>query len=530
MNRIFRILALLTITVSVNAQTLEEAKRLTLNEQYEASSGVFRQLVAKFPNKGDYWFYFGENLLKAGNTDSAKTLYTLGVQNEPTNPLNFVGLGKVTKIEGNKEQSAQQFDKALKMGAGKNVEVLVRTAEAHISIDPKDLTQAFALLKDAEKLQFRNPEIQILNGDAFLENNDGSSAIKYYERAQELDPKSPLAMLRLGQLWVRARNFVGKDGSKGALEYYNDAIAIDPSFAPAYRELGELFAKAQRYEEAKQNYAKYLDLSKGTQGSRVRYASFLYATKEYKEALSVINDIWKTDTTRVLLYRLAAYSSYETKDFANGMIYINKFLARQPESKLIAKDYAYLGRLLSANGQDSLALENLNKSYAQDTAAHDLLGDMATIYTKLKRYKEASDAYQKKISLTAKPSSKDYHLLGITYYKMNEFGKADTAFTKVNEISPKFVQGFDWRGRAQSSLDPDSKAGLAKASYEQVVLLGEADSTKYQKELMSAYRYLGYYYYINKDYVNSRIWWEKVKAVDPADKQANDALTDMKGK
>ncbi|HPH81319.1 MAG TPA: tetratricopeptide repeat protein [Flavobacteriales bacterium] len=529
MKSILRIFALLVCTISVQAQTLDEAKRLTLNEQYEAASSVFNQLIAKFPNKGDYWFYYGENLLKADKADSAKAIYTLGIQNEPTNPLNFVGLGKISKIEGNKDQATQQFEKAIKMGAGKNAEVLIRTAEASISIDPKDLTQAFALLKEAEKLQLRNPEIQILNGDAFLENNDGSSAIKFYERAQELDPKSPLAMLRLGQLWVRARNYVGKDGSKGALEYYNDAIKIDPSFAPAYRELGELFAKAQRYEEAKQNYAKYLELSKGTQGSRVRYASFLYATKDYKEALNVINDIWKTDTTRVLLYRLAAYSSYETKDFVNGMVYIRKFLERQPESRLIAKDYAYFGRLLSANGQDSLALENLNKSYSQDTAAHDLLGDIANIYTKLKRYPEAAAAYNKKIILT-KPASKDYHLLGITYYKMNEFGKADTAFTKVNELSPKFVQGFDWRGRAQSSLDPESKAGLAKASYEQVVLLGEADSTKYQKELMSAYRYLGYFYYLNKDYTNSRIWWEKVKAIDPLDKQANDALTDMKGK
>ncbi len=529
MTRFLLIFAFLGMTFILNAQTLEEAKRLTLNEQNEEASTVFRQLVSKFPNKGDYWFYFGENLLKSDNLDSAKTLYTLGVQNEPTNPLNFVGLGKIAKLEGNKEQSAQQFSKAIQLGAGKNAEVLIRTAEAYISIDPKDLTQAFTLLKEAEKLQLRNPEIQILNGDAFLENNDGSSAVKFYEKAQALDPKSPQAMLRLGQLWVRARNYVGKDGEKGALEYYQDAIKIDSSFAPAYRELGELYGKAQRYEEAKKNYAKYLELSKGNTGSRIRYASFLYATKEYKEALNVINTVWQTDTSRVLLYRLAAYSSYETKDYVNGIKYIEKFFNRQIESKLLAKDFAYYGRLLSANGQDSLAIEKLNTAYSRDTAANDLLTDIASVYSKMKRYNEAAQAYEKKIALT-KPSSKDYHLLGITYYKMNEFGKADTAFSKVNEISPKFVQGFDWRGRAQSSLDPDSKAGLAKASFEQVVLLAEPDSVKYAKELISAYRYLGYYYYINKDYTNSRIWWEKVKAIDPLDKQANDALADMKGK
>ena len=113
---------------------------------------------------------------------------------------------------------------------------------------------------------------------------------------------------------------------------------------------------------------------------------------------------------------------------------------------------------------------------------------------------------------------------------MAEFGKADTAFSKVNELSPKFVQGFDWRGLSQSSLDPDSKAGLAKQTFEQLVVLAEPDSTKYTKELMHAYKYLGFYYYQSKDYANSRVWWEKVKAIDPADKQAEDALKDMKGK
>jgi tetratricopeptide (TPR) repeat protein len=54
---------------SVNAQTLDEAKVLTLNEQNEAASSMFKQLIAKFPMKGDYWFYYGENLLQSDNAE-----------------------------------------------------------------------------------------------------------------------------------------------------------------------------------------------------------------------------------------------------------------------------------------------------------------------------------------------------------------------------------------------------------------------------------------------------------------------------
>jgi hypothetical protein len=108
---------------------------------------------------------------------------------------------------------------------------------------------------------------------------------------------------------------------------------------------------------------------------------------------------------------------------------------------------------------------------------------------------------------------------------MNEFGKADSAFTRVTELAPKFVQGFDWKARTQSMLDPDSKAGLAKVAFEQVVVLGEPEIAKYTKELIQAYNYLGSYYFIvTKDFVNSKIWWEKLKALDPNDKKAIEAL------
>lgn len=216
-------------------QSLDEAKRLTLNEQYEAASSMYKSLVAKFPVKGEYWYYFGENCLQADEADSAEALFRLGIKNDPENPINYAGLGKSLKVKKNYIEARSSFDKALEMGKGKNIDVLVAIAEAQISIDPRKLDEAFTLLQEAEKKEPRNVRVQLLTGDAFLENNDGSSAIKYYEKAQEIDPKSPMAALRLGQLWVRARNYQGKDGSKGALEYYNEAISIDPSFAPAYR-------------------------------------------------------------------------------------------------------------------------------------------------------------------------------------------------------------------------------------------------------------------------------------------------------
>jgi tetratricopeptide (TPR) repeat protein len=513
---------------SLSSQSLEEARNLTISEQYEAATEQFKQLVTRFPMKGEYWYYFGENLLQSENPDSAKSLFQEGVKQEPTNALNFIGLAKVHKLEGQMTEFSTALTRGVQLGV-KNVDVLMRAAEAHIQYEPKDIPAAMALLQQAEKIDPKNPEIYILNGDAFLENNDGSSAIKFYEKAKTLAPGSPMALLRLGQLWVRARNYQGKDGQKGALEYYNEAIALNPGFAPAYRELGEIYAKAQRYQEAKENYAKYLELSKNNLVARTRYASFLYVTKDYTGAIQEIEQIQKQDSTKNLLNRLAGYSYFELKEYEKGLSSMERYFKKQPENKILPSDYAYMGKLLAANGSDSLGIEQFKIAIQKDSTSAELYSELATLYAKQKDFGNAVIYYEKKIAL-GKAITNDYFRMGQAFYNLKEYGKADTAFMKITESQPTLLVGHLWRGRANSNLDPDSKLGLAKIYYEEVVKLGEADSVKYSDNLKEAYKYLGFFYYINEDFSNSRTWWEKVKAIDPADKQALDALADMKGK
>jgi tetratricopeptide (TPR) repeat protein len=533
MKRIFFSALVLGFGIQAHSQTLNEAKVLTLNEQHEAASSMFLQLVAKFPMKGDYWYYFGDNLLHAENADSAQILFTRGVQEEPSNPLNYIGLGKIYKGSGKQADAAAAFTKALSLGADKNPEVMIRIAEAHITMDPKNLAEAFKLLQAAEKLQPKNPEIQILQGDAFLENNDGTSAIKYYEKAKTLDSKSPAATLRLGQLWVRARNYQGKDGDKGALEYYREAIELSPNFAPAYRELGDLYALAQRFDDAKENYSKYLQLSKGNLTAKRRYAAFMYKTKDYKGALQQLEEIAAVDTGYNINNRLAAYCYFETKVYDKGLSSIEKFFAKQPENKLLSSDFEYYGKLLSASGKDSLAVVKLSEAIAKDSSNADLYSDIAAIYAKQKKHPEAIAMYQKKLDM-GKAITNDYFRMGQSLFQTQQYGKADTAFAKVTESQPKLMTGHVWRAKANANLDPDSKLGLAKPYYEKVVELGEVDSTskvKYKKELTEAYRYLGaYYFLVAADKPTAIGYWEKVLALVPDDKQAKQVLDDLKKK
>jgi tetratricopeptide (TPR) repeat protein len=158
---------------------------------------------------------------------------------------------------------------------------------------------------------------------------------------------------------------------------------------------------------------------------------------------------------------------------------------------------------------------------------------LASIYSKQKKYENAIVLYQKKISL-GKAISNDYFRMGQSFFQLQQYGKADSSFTKITELQPKLMTGYIWRAKANANLDPDSKLGLAKPFYEKVIELGAVDSVtsvKYKKELTESYRYLGaYYYLVNKDNVNAILYWEKVLAIDPNDQQAIKVLEELKKK
>ena len=117
----------------------------------------------------------------------------------------------------------------------------------------------------------------------------------------------------------------------------------------------------------------------------------------------------------------------------------------------------------------------------------------------------------------------DYFSLGQTYYiaasaflpqdntplseadslKMMPYAlAADSLFGYVAERVPDSYMGNFWRRlRANSAIDHLSTAGLAEPYYEKAIEL--IDSEKNPKQLLEAYRYMAYYYYLQEDKDNS---------------------------
>ena len=517
----------------IQSQGLKDARKLTKNEQFIEASSLFKKLIRQTPSDGDLYYYYGRNFLYKyisdslnisfpEMADSARALYEQGVKQDPANPLNFVGLAGLNVIAKNNVKAKEEFEKAksllpskanktIKMEPARQADVMIEMALWYVFANVHDTATVFSLLRAAEKLDKTNPFLYIVKGDAyFYLLNDGSKAIANYNMAQTLDPKSPEAKLRLGQLWLRARQYTT------AMNYYQEVVKMDSTFAPAYRELGSLQARAGRQEDAKKSFYKFLELSHNI-AARKQFVNTLIELKDYPEAIYQLNEIRKVDQEDNDVNRALAYSYFETQKYDSGLVFIRKFIANAKPEKIRSLDYAYYGRILAKLKQDSLATEQLMKAYDLDTSKVELISEAALCFTKTKKYDKAKETYERRINLK-RGVPMDYYNLGKVYYSLQDYVKADTNLAIFNVLQPDYIPGFAWRARTKSNLDlKDPKGfnttGYAVPVYEGLIEKTQSDTVKYMKERFESFDYLAFYHYSQ--------WSRDQKLKDEAEKALN---------
>ncbi|MBK7028826.1 MAG: tetratricopeptide repeat protein [Bacteroidales bacterium] len=526
------------------SQDLNSAINMTYQQQFEAAESAFNSLIKADPTNGKNFYYSGENQLASYFIDTANISfkkigkqaaerYNLGITANPNEALNYIGLGKVSLIQNETTFAKENFAKAMsflpakktKSGLSKpdQATILVRIAEAYVQVGTRDTALVFDLFRRAESLDNKNPDLFLFRGDYWIYTlNNGTRAAENYRRSQDFSPQSTRARLRLGQLYTRIKSY------QEALGYYQDAIAIDPSFAPAYLELGFLYAKTNQSDESKKYFKKYLEMSSSNIAAKRRYANMLIQTEDYKEAIEQITQIQAYDSVSYNdLNRALAYSYFEEKQYPQAKYYITKFVDNSPVEKITSKDYQYYGRILVKNGLDSLAAFRLTQAFKLDTTNTDLLNEIAASYLKYKKYENAAIAYQEKISRTG-GSTNDYYKMARAYFDAKVWGLADSALAVVNRMSPDFEPAYLFRARVYANLDPDTKEGIAKPFYEKLLEKATVDSVKYNKDILEAYNYLGYYYLVNKQYCESISYWDKIAILEPANENALSAIKDLK--
>ena len=578
--------ALCSVT-ELRAQTIEDAITATNNEQYDKADQILQGLAKSAPTSKVY-YRLGENTLLNFFSDSisnslkviaaeAKQQFDQGIALSPNDPLNYVGLAKVASYLGDKQTAEQMRNKAKgfllpykKVTKIPNPQeyayTLAKLAESYIVFDRVDTTIAMPEIREALTIDQKNGEIYIIAGDLYLLVNNGSLAIKNYNKAQEVDVKSPMANMKIGSIYFKGRNLMA------AIPYYEQAIALDKNYAPAYRELGQLYSMAGRFKESKENFEIYLRLTNQNIPAKIRYVNALFYSKNYAEAIKNVEDIFAVDQSRTYLNRIAGYSSYEQGDFPQALIYMNRLFENLPADRILKKDYIYLARILVKKNQNyPKILAELDKATTELTKAKEknesLKGpakekekvDEAPLLAKVneiqatadaseKELAKAFEAYEKAITFSdedanliqekantlymyrkyadaaenwkrlivkGKDSEDNYLQIGKAFYQGKEFDKAEDIFNQMITKYPDKLSAYLWAANNASAKDPDSKLGLAKEKFTALLAKASADSVKNATEIFDALRFLGYSALQSNKYDEAKSYYNRMANLDP---------------
>jgi len=536
MKQFFLLSSFIFLGNTLFAQSIDDGKKFLDYERYTSAQNVFSKLVAANPNDIEAVYWLGQTYIKNGDnpdTAAAKALYQKALQANPNTPLLMVGMGEIALMEGQKEDARNKFEAAMSIPKKKELpEIQEAVGRANIDTKSGDPVYAIGLLSQAADKDKKNPEVQILLGDAYRKMIDGANATTSYTKALELDPKSARADFMIGRIYETQ----GYGQEPIYMKYYNAAIAADPNFAPVYYWLYNYYYERD-VNKSREYLNKYIAVADPDSKNCYAEASLLYVSRLYQQAIAKSDECISTGGTKVYpnVYGLKAYSYDKLGDSINAKKYFDEFFAKVNPDKIGPKDFLTYGQVLlkipakdsmDQVHNDSLASVYIDKAIALDTVPankFDYVKSTAESLIASKKYADAGKWYTKMLKLKPDYNKVDLYYAGYNDYRGGAYAAADSIWGLYTQKYPEDIFGWYMKAHAQEGIDSTGINGLAKPSYEKVIAIADtsADKDKVKANEITGYRYMVAYYYNTKKDVDSALYYNsQILTLDPNDTQA----------
>ncbi|MBL7700096.1 MAG: tetratricopeptide repeat protein [Chitinophagaceae bacterium] len=529
-----RVLSLLVTVAflgsSLYAQSVDDGRKFLYYERYKSAKETFEKVLASDPNNIDAIYWLGQTLLDSKDSTAAKDLYQKALTSNGNAPLILIGMGQIMLMEGKKDEARQQFETAINLTKGKDVEVLNAIANANVKARAGDPTYAIEKLKQAEQTRkFKNANTYLIMGNAYRKLIDGGNAVTAYNKALELDPKLAAAKNGIGKIYETQKN------QEHYLRNYEEAIQIDPAYAPAYFNLfyHYYFRDVNKAGEYLNKYIANTD-----QGPETEYiqTDYTYAKGDFagarQKAESLIQQYGQNVNPR--MYRMVAFTADTLGDLAAAKTAMDTFLVKSEQGPDVedikATDYEEMAKITSKlPGMEDSAYTYYEQAIAMDTVVANKLKliESAAAWAKAsgKRTLEA-DLLGMAYKLQQEPSARDLYNWAYAHYQAGNYPKADSLFCGdyVSKY-PDQIYGYLWCARAKQAQDTSMQKGLAVDAYKTLAVKAVELDTSGNGQLLatakSALFYLvSYYNDIAKEKDTAIYYNKEVLKLDPNDENA----------
>lgn len=499
-------------------------------ENWDKAISIFSGLVKADPTDQSSFLSLGNAYLAKGNKEIAMTQFKAAYEAKSDAPMAYVANGRVMLLQNNAAEADKQFAKAKKYGKKDMVNRRQIGESYFYYIEPSakkpNLARAEEYLTDALSVSTKDFDLQMALGTCFREMSNGGSAAQHYEYAEVLQPQNPLPKLMLAKVYR-----IAKVKDKPVL-FYNKAIQVEPSYTPALRGKAEYyFFVLYNYEEATKAYEQLVE--KGAEvkiEDEMQLANCYYLTKDCINCSALVEKILQKDPTKNYLRRLQAYCDYDNGNFANGLKVLNEYFASVTSDKILPSDYEFHAKfLLQTQGDTTQAIRDYKKVIEMDSSKWTLYEEVDKLEWVRRDYCAALTAYKTYLDSVETPRATDWYNLGLRHYFCREdsmnYQNAEMAFAKVTESNPDAGIGWLWAAKSAKRLDPEpdsiavhpelaNEYGKALKYYEPFIVIAEKDVEKNKKDLLEAYFYAAYCYFVKNDTVKFNAIANKWQALE----------------
>ena len=314
----------------------------------------------------------------------------------------------------------------------------------------KDLAKAEEAYRQAADLEPSELSHERGLGQTLLAEEKYPEALKVYQRLAELMPDDPDVYLRLGQIYrelhqmdkaeealVKARQL-----APGSLDVmYNEAMLYQAQgrFDDAIRVLSEAVSEVKAQSASMPSRKRFLGVLYQQLGQLYR------DTQNYQAAVSTYEELGhlgEDEDRRAWLLIMDTYRM--AKDLPKALQAGKEALAKYPKDAEIKSSYALL---LGETSQTDEAVKLLRTQLSGTAADHETYLNIAQIYERARRYKEAEEAARAAEAMSSpRDNEMTWFLLGAIYERQKLFDKAEVEFKKALEVNPKSAAVLNYYG------------------------------------------------------------------------------------
>jgi tetratricopeptide (TPR) repeat protein len=410
----------------------------------------FEQIVALLPKSVQDRMVLGQLYTVKHDTKKAAEEFKTAQALEPDSEEVVLNLARVYAESGDLEHAVKVIEAVPVDARGPRMEVALGAAYDQLK-RPKD---AIAAYERAVELDPGDEHTLDTLGQALLNDNQLDEALKQYKALAAADPEEAEALVHIGEIERRQGKY------EDALATIRKARKLEPTSLEAGYNEGLLLDQLGRFDEAAQVFEKMLELP------TLSHANGAYTTEEknnrgiFLDRLGAIyHEQNKTDKAIAAYQKMielggdTALRGYQgevdayrdAKQFDKAIELSRKAVEADPKNKefklMLAGELADQGKADEGLAMARAQLDNTDNDRTVWLA-------MGQIDIRLRRWKDAEDAFNKAGALTTKTEDRTYLLFlrGELAERQKHYEPAEQFFRQALELDPKSSMTMNYLG------------------------------------------------------------------------------------